>query len=245
MSINIVIYVMFLTDKVRYTNQVPIHKPEIIHTIMGDLFPTSELSKAQQTRLRIIQAAIKSYAESSFEETTPEKIANMCDISRPLVLHYFKNRDVIFEYVMKFIRGNLQSLAVQAIHRESDIAKVMVAYINVSFDWIENFPEHAKVWQLFFYNCSTTKKYHKLNSELVGQGHKRIVALIKQGVQTKVFVCKNPLLAAKMIQLAITGYFVVRLTEKSELDHEEIRGETLRACLRYAGAKIPIIGRLI
>src|SRR4051812_18083885 len=86
---------------------------------LGELFPYKP-SKAQRTQLAIIESAIKCYATLGIEKSTAERIAKTCGISRPLVQHYFPDREGLLEMSIKYIRTYLQKLAVDAVNSRPD-----------------------------------------------------------------------------------------------------------------------------
>lgn len=211
--------------------KAPLHR-----SVMDELFPPRQ-SKSQERKIQILEAAIKSYTTDGVEKTTPGRIAELCKISRPLVLHYFPDSGMLFEVVVKYIRARFQELAIQAIQAKTAPTEQLTAYVDSTFEWAETSPRHAKVWLLFFYYCSIQPKHHALHSELVSMGHQRIQALLEQGCQEGEFKCGNPRVAAKMIQVAISGALLAVLTETSPIMPRQLRAETLRVCLAQAGAK--------
>lgn len=204
-------------------------------SILDSLFPPTH-SASTGRKAQILEAAIKSYVRNGVEKTTPGRIAQICKVSRPLVLHYFPNRQELFDYVVRYIRARFQQIAIEAIQKASTPRQQLEAYVDSTFDWIRLYPEHAKVWLLFFYYCSIERKRLQMHSELTEMGRSRIQALLEMGTKSGDFACHEPGLVAKMIQVAISGALLSVLTEASVVPPEKIRTETLRLCFHLAGA---------
>jgi AcrR family transcriptional regulator len=196
-----------------------------------------EPTKGQLRQAQILEAAIKNFATVGVENTTPDKIAKTCKISRPLVLHYFKDVEEIFQIAVKVIRAEFQRLAVVAIEKETNPTGRLKAYVHSSLDWVEKRPLHVKVWLLFFYRCGLRDADRKLNSELVNMGHDRIAALLEQGKELGVFHYEDATSTAKMIQNVITGALICHMTEVQSPRLATVRAETTRTCFLLAGVK--------
>ncbi len=193
-------------------------------------------TKGQNRQVQIIEAAIKNFASVGIENTTPAKIAKTCKISRPLVLHYFKDVESIFFVAIKLIRAEFQQLAIEAIEKHKTPTDQLKAYAHSTLDWVEQKPDHVKVWLLFFYYCGLRREYKALNTELVNMGHDRIAALLELGLASKEFKFKDSQITAKAIQNVITGAVLCAMTEAHSPRLKNLRAETARICLVLAGA---------
>jgi len=185
----------------------------VSHTIYHALFP-QKLQKSDHTKLRILESAIWCYVHYGIEQTTFENIATKAGVVRPLVMRYFPNKELLLELTIKYIRANLQNLAVAALQGLTQAEDILEAYIRSTFRWIEDFPEHAKVWLLFYYYCSIRREFLVVNSELVSMGQRRISEVIALGVKQKIFNTNRPSSTAKAIQNFMTGCLLAALTEE-------------------------------
>lgn len=173
----------------------------------------ADLSKAQKRQFAIIEAAIKCYASVGVDRTTFDRIAQVGKMSRPIIQHYFKDKHEIFLRAVKYIRANFQQLAVDAILSKTNPKDQLEAYIRCTFDWIEDYSHHMKVWLLYFYYCGFDSELKELNTELVEMGTKRIAALIETGNEAGIFRSKSPAEHARLIQVNITGALISASTE--------------------------------
>ncbi len=189
-------------------------------------------SKAQQRQIQIVEAAIKVFAAVGIEKATYDKIAKICRVTRPLIQHYFPDKEQLFELVVKYIRGHFQAIAIRAIERGTSETEQLKSYISSTFRWLDDFPEHVQVWMLFYFLSSHHAKYRKINTELVGMGHGRIAALIERGTESGQFESKDYQIDAKLIQTAITGALVSLTTEDFSIDRKVFEKQVVEECLR-------------
>lgn len=192
-------------------------------TIAIDLFEP-RLSKSQRTRLRILEAAIACYATTGFEGATYDRIAKKAKTSRPLVMHYYPDRDELLLEAIKFVRANFQRVAIEAA-KAAGPGEALAGYVASTFDWIEKFHSHAVTWILFYYGCAIRPKWNEINTELVRIGHARISMIIGE---------KGLGVRAKRIQLIITGALISALTEELPVSLPAFRKSTLELCRAVA-----------
>lgn len=191
-------------------------------------------SLAQKRTIQIIEGAIKSYASVGVENTTYDRIAKICKISRPLVQHYFEDKESLFEMVATYIRSHFQQIAIQAIKTETEPSKQLAAYIHSTFFWIKKFPHHACVWQLIFYYCHLNPKLRDLNTQVVDMGTERIASLLTMGKSQNIFSCKDVRATAQLIQIVITGSLLKATTENMKSEIDAFAEETTSTCLALA-----------
>jgi AcrR family transcriptional regulator len=208
---------------------------DIRYAVLSELFPAAP-SKSQKTTLSIIEGAIKCYGTYGIEGATYEKIAKFAKVSRPLVQHYFKSREALFELTVKYIRVQFQQLVVDSMKKETGVRDQLEAYIRSTFTWAEKYPHHGRVWILFYFECSVNKKMKALNTELVQLGRARIQALIEAGNQQGVFKCAKAADSAYTIQTMITGALVSVGTETHPGSTRDFAQRIVDDCMTRLGA---------
>lgn len=191
-----------------------------------------EATKPQQQQIKIIEAAIRSYAVHGIEKTTYTSLAKMCEISRPLVHHYFPTLDSLFLLAAKYVRETLLRCATEEINQHpEDEMKQLKSYIDGCFRWVRLFPHQARFWMLYYYQTSHDQKARTDNSLMVKAGHLRIKKLIESGKIKKIFTFKDSLQTSKAIQILITGAIVSLLTEDDYLNLENAADLVFRHAL--------------
>ena len=209
---------------------------EIDHVVYADLFPKLAKPKSRERALSILHAAIESYRECGIENTTYERIAENAKISRPLIFKYFKDYDDIFFHSVKYIRVHFQFYAVQAIGKQDQPIAMLSAYIDSTFDWIENFPSYASGLLLYLQRCSWDERNRELNTHFVETGKSRIAALIRFGVKGGQFRTRDPDTTAKQIQTIIAGAMITSACERLP-DKKNYQAEILDLCLSLVDIK--------
>jgi len=203
-----------------------------IYLSLFNVVPT----KAQERQIKIIEAAVEDFASLGIEKTTYESVAKRSKVSRPLVHHYFPDKEVLIERAITYVRANFQSFVVKAIQGKEKADDQLNAYIVSTFDWLKRYPNHVKVWLLFYYYCGVNPKYRKLNSDLVDIGHKRIEAMLELGRVQKRFVVKNGPETVKLIQLLVTGGLLAGCTENADL--KVLQSQVIHGCNRFVFEKM-------
>jgi AcrR family transcriptional regulator len=175
-------------------------------------------SKSQKQQLRLIEAAIESFAQKGIEGTTYSHLAKVCGISRPLVHHYFPTLEDLFLLTAKYVRITLLNSALDEMRRsKADAFSQINGYVRGCIRWVEEFPDQCSFWLLYFYQASLKGTARGENTKLVQAGHKRIEQLIEQGMSENLWHVQRPLETAKMIQMQITGVLVSCMTEDGYL----------------------------
>ena len=177
------------------------------------------------------------------DQTTHETLAKACGISRGLVQHYFPDRDELILVTLRYVRAKFQKLCVDAIELEETAAAQLRAYIVTACSWAKLSPPDAKVWLLFYYHCGINRQYRKLNTELVGLGQARIEALLQELSQSKGKVADASVeIRAKLIQNAITSFYVSSLTENQTATfNDQLLKANLELCFKIAGLMEKVI----
>jgi AcrR family transcriptional regulator len=187
---------------------------KINNAIYSELF--NEPSNENKRMVSIVEAAISNYASVGIEKTTYERIAKHCKISRPLVVHYFKDKEEIFDMSIRYIRANYQQFALE---------------------WPDHFPTHFTTLCLLFYRSSTHEKYKKINTEFAVMGHDRITEMINQGIKEGVVSVDDPIASAKNIQIIITGAIFSYQVENSSEPLNKSRENIIKLCFETLNFK--------
>lgn len=190
----------------RETNQVDRRYRAILTSFFGE-----NLSRSEAAKVRIAEAAIAVLGECGFEEFRMEAVAQKARVSRPLVLHYFKDGKALLLFAVQFVRARLHQYIVEAL-AEASPALQFYKYVEAHFQWLEENPLDAKFWLLFHHLAAKDKRLQELHQELSQIGRDRIEALIaplkKQGESKK---AQAELVA--QIQALITGALTLKATD--------------------------------
>ncbi len=180
------------------------NRHNIERTLWEEFFENS-LSKGQERKIQIVEAAIFIIGKEGADVLTYDRLAERCKVTRQLIIHHFPDRTELIRWGARFVRAHMQNFAVTKLKQESSNPGQVIAYVKSTFDWVRAYPNYSGFCLYYYYCCSLKKDFKKLNSELVEMGHQRIEALIIAGVEAKVFRCATPKASAKVIQNIITG----------------------------------------
>jgi AcrR family transcriptional regulator len=191
------------------------------------------LTRSERTRIQIIEAAIRCYASIGMDNTTYEKIAAVCKVSRPLVIYHFPDYEKLALSTFRYVRANMQEFAVNAIESKQTSAEQFIAYVESVFQWTVKYEQHFKVWLLFYYFCGINPQFNEIHTELVTIGHQRIAILINQ-LRKNNLPQEELMVRAKMIQVLITGAMVSCGVEKLPLSLKDFTHAVTEECLQIA-----------
>ena len=198
-------------------------------TVLNEIFPY-RLTKSDQRRLAILEAAIKTFSNLSLEYVSYEDIARAGKMSRPLVQHHFPKKRELFELAIKLVRGQFQEMAVQAIQKHGHARDQLNAYISSTFDWVQSRPTHGRMWLLYFYFCHGDKKLRQKHKDLTDVGVQRIQALLGSISSSNGQIATDLEFKAKSIQRLITGGLIEVVTETGIEEVSKVRDQVLKAC---------------
>ncbi|MGZ3743584.1 MAG: TetR/AcrR family transcriptional regulator [Pseudobdellovibrionaceae bacterium] len=199
-------------------------------TIYRELFPPN-LSKAEARKIKILEAAIKTYSDLGIEYVSYEDIAREAKTSRPLVQHHFPDKRELFLTCMRFIRAQYQELAVKYISQAKGPQEQLIFYIRSTLPWLRDYRPHVSAWLFYFYLCCGDKELRAQHRELTEMGFNRIVEILRQGSEAEIFSKKDHARKAKAIQQLITGVIMQYMTENEPLNFQSLEADLIKNCL--------------
>lgn len=208
------------------------YKPPISNLL--DLEP----SKAQKQQIQIVETAISELAKNGFAALSYTALAKACDVSRPLIHHYFPSINDLLLMSARYARATLLGLAQEGLDKNAgDESEQLRGYIEGCFKWVLIFPDQAKFWMLYFYHSAVDEVAFDANSQLVDAGHARITKLLNSGKKSGLFKFADASETAKTIQLLISGSVVACVTEKSVVTPKTAGALVFRQSQILTGAK--------
>src|SRR5262245_21467474 len=113
---------------------------DLNRSIQMTLF-SPDMKKSEQTKVRILEGAIKCYSKYGLEKTNYDQIAKAAKVTRPLIIHYFPQKQALLEMTFKYIRAICQNLAINAIKDSDDPITQLKSYVLITFDWAKDYPD--------------------------------------------------------------------------------------------------------
>ena len=192
-------------------------------------------SKGEETKLKVLNAAVKALGRFGERETSFQKIADICGVSQPLVVHYFQKRENIFNEVIQYLLARALVETQAALADVKDPRAKLRAYLEVSLKFIRQEPELGRVYMLFYYRSAYEDSVFRMNIKLKQEATARIATIIDEGIQKKIFEVSDVQLTAKTIHNSLTGLILNALTDTSEFKDHELLRELERGCLSLLG----------
>lgn len=202
--------------------------PKISKTILAEIF-SPQMSRSEQSKLKIIETTIATFAESSEDLLNYEEIARKGKINRSLVNYYFPTKDELFLTAIKYVRARHQELAVDEMKKAQSPSDVIKKYVDATFRWIEETPAHVKTWILFWFLASSKPELRTVHSSLTKMGEIRIIAILKD-LDGKSLSHSDLSYLAKAIQRIITGAVIEAMSESST-SRDQLREAALKQSL--------------
>ena len=182
------------------------------------------LTPEQQNRRRheIFEAAIDTFIEKGFVETSMQEIADLAGMGKSSLYDYFANKDDILVFVMEqslgYITTNSRRINAQVISAEARLRQI----IEMHLDYIV---ANKKLFYLFTYEG---RRMSLENQKRVQQGRyayqDMLRGLIEEGIEEGIFRQVDALLAARML---INTLIPVVYTSRPTGSPREMMRETL------------------
>jgi len=173
---------------------------------------SKSISKGKKTRQRIIQEAMYCIANYGDRDTTFQKIADRCNISQPLVVHYFKAREDIFPTVLMHALEEARSKTVKEIDRGNTAKDKLLRYFRVSFSIFRE-SQVSSIYLTLYYFAGFDPKYRDINTQIKQVAIKRISELLKLGIKKGEFRKINVPGTSKLIHNSLVGMLLNTITE--------------------------------
>jgi len=164
----------------------------------------------------ILEAYLEVALAEGIESVTLQKVAKQAKVAYATVHYYFgKSRLSILESALvyvgiaseKYIDQSMQTALLRS--DQSSLA----AYVNAKFEWNDKFPEYARLWCYFIYQCSRDADYRKLHAEFFDENTHRVQTflLLEMGKGRYPALRDLPELAAKLYQV-IMGAMILTMS---------------------------------
>jgi AcrR family transcriptional regulator len=94
-------------------------------------------SKSEETRSRILNAALELFREHGFEQTTMRQIATAADVAVGAAYYYFESKDALVMAFYERAQREMEPLIEQALAGHKGFARRLRALLDVKFQYFE------------------------------------------------------------------------------------------------------------
>lgn len=124
--------------------------------------------KGEQTKKKIVDAAIKVFKENGFNESSIIKIAETIGLKNSTLYRYFKNKIDIYKFIIRDFEKNLVKRLKERIRKEKDLFKKIEAFIREYIDFIKNNRDTFNIFrEAEFVKIDLTKEFYDKLSEIL------------------------------------------------------------------------------
>lgn len=176
--------------------------------------------RSEETRARIMEAAIKLFSTRGFNEASVDDICEEAGISKGAFYHHFKSKQALF---LALLDGWLQFVdnAIEA-SKDKTVPETFMQ-MTQAFPYVfESAGDNLPMFLEFWLQASRDKKIWEAGIAPYRRYHRYFTTLIKKGVHEGSFVEVDPELASRMIVSTAMGLLLQSLLDPKGADWEKV-----------------------
>lgn len=179
----------------------------------------SSTRRTEDTKGRILRAAIEVYSKKGIGAATLKEIAQKAEIDQPLLNYYYPTIQEMHSDIIRYVLESLRVSIFEPLAASTDFWETFREYIMGYFRWAERNPSLYSIW-LYFYYIASVEPYYRDQCTLTREvGRERLLSLIYRGIATNQ-IQKTPYGSveemAQQIYALINGNFVLLFTENNQ-----------------------------
>ncbi|HTU86804.1 MAG TPA: TetR/AcrR family transcriptional regulator [Solirubrobacteraceae bacterium] len=138
------------------------------------------MPRARREQL-ILDVAGGVFAREGFHRASMDEIAELADVSKPMVYSYFDSKEGLYLAYVERAGGELVERLVNAIPRDRKPTSVLHARIGEFLLFVE---EHADGWRVLFGEVGSTRLFADRVAQIRGRIADQIRRMVQEGVAT-------------------------------------------------------------
>ncbi|MCP3940073.1 MAG: TetR/AcrR family transcriptional regulator [Desulfobacteraceae bacterium] len=161
-----------------------------------------KLREKEKRKDDIIAAAGKVFSAKGFNSATMEEIASAAELSPGTLYLYFKNKEELHTSLSINILKHLGSEITQVVDKDISVEQKIARFRDIFID-VYDYDSNILI-NLFHLQSGET--LHNLSDEVMeqlkkysSQAHGAIIAVVKEGIDTGVFIDENPVALADVL----------------------------------------------
>lgn len=194
------------------TNQVRWQRIILLHE------GSTDSTKGDRRALQIVEKATKLIAVEGYEALSFQSLSKKCKITRPLIHHYFEDKEQLLLAVIQYVGVEHQKFILSKMPSASKAPAILESYINGNLLWPLEKKEHAQVWMHYLALAGYNPRDQAENTKSVDNGWNRIWEILQQGAKEKAWNDQELRYKARALQILITGAVISLITEKRTHD---------------------------
>lgn len=149
----------------------------------------NESHKKNGSKEAIISAAGIAFGKYGYRKTTLDDIASIINKRKTVIYYYFKNKDDIFQEVIRIEAEKLESALKAAIERESEPVEKLKAYVFTRMSFLENIGRYYSALKTELYEHLQFINRNRLEFDKAELDI--VTSILKSGVEQQVFCIPN------------------------------------------------------
>ena len=163
----------------------------------------------EERKKQIIEVAMKIFSEKGFQGTKTKDIAKAAGISEAMIFKHFKNKDDIYNSIIRAINSNMKEHSKEMSHIQSQVSNFPTVLKELILHAIDHNEKDPTLIRLMLYS---SLEEHKLVLNFV-KNHlfgvmEILTKTIEKGIKMGEYREVNPKLAIEIFQHLIGGYCV-------------------------------------
>jgi len=102
-------------------------------------------AKGEKARQRLLETAIKLFAEKGFSGTSLDEIVNAAAINKRMIYHYFGNKEKLYQNVLLAEYSKLEILEIKTLNMDDPIEIVVGDIVATYFSFLQSNPEFVQL----------------------------------------------------------------------------------------------------
>lgn len=153
------------------------------------------------TRDNIVSAASIAFSKFGYKKTTLDDIASFTNVSKTGIYYYFKNKEEVFNEVIKKEASKLQIQLLEAVNNESRPIDKLFAYVNARMIYMENISNYYSALkrdlleQLHTINRNR-EEFDRIETSI-------LINIFNEGTEKKDFIIENIEETARLVVLTL------------------------------------------
>jgi Transcriptional regulator len=176
----------------------------------------SNLRRAQLTR-----AAYKVVGQKGYYDFTVRDIAREAGLSTGLVHYYFKNKEDLLLNLLKEINRNMTIILNRNIIKSDDPREKLNIFMKQAFDLMKNEKDYFYIVIDFWTQVNKNERMKRANIKLFKSYRDEITKILKEGVDTGVFMKMDVDYTSAVIISIIQGLIIQYVIDNNAFQYED------------------------
>jgi len=189
----------------------------------------------ERRREDIIAAARKVFSAKGFNSATMEEIASAAELSPGTLYLYFKNKEELHTSLSINILKHLGNEIKQVVHQDISVEEKIERFRDV---FIDVYDYDANIL-INLFHLQSGETLHNLSDEVMeqlkkysSQAHGAIIAVVKEGIDTGIFIDEHPAAMADVLWGSYAGVVLWVDSKRLLNDQKDFVRPTLRTAFK-------------